>query len=190
MASHPEDHKGGTLSTKRERVPLIISDHGHSNVHKKSRMKCSWKRMFKWFKANLLLILTIASVVVGIAIGIGVSQVDYSRYSEERRILIVLLSFPGELFLRMLKMLILPLIVFSLIAGLGSLEAKVAGALGWKTVLYYMTTTLMAVVLGLILVMTIQPGNRDFPVGNCDNSTDREEVEELQVLDSILDLFR
>ena len=71
-----------------------------------------------------------------------------------------LLSLPGELFLRMLKMLILPLIMFSLMAGLGSLDTKVAGALGWRTVLYYMTTTLIAVVLGLTLVMVIQPGGR------------------------------
>ena len=71
-----------------------------------------------------------------------------------------LLSLPGELFLRMLKMLILPLIMFSLMAGLGSLDTKVAGTLGWRTVLYYMTTTLIAVVLGLTLVMVIQPGGR------------------------------
>ena len=71
-----------------------------------------------------------------------------------------LLSLPGELFLRMLKMLILPLIMFSLMAGLGSLDTKVAGALGWRTVLYYITTTLIAVVLGLTLVMVIQPGGR------------------------------
>jgi len=176
-------------SERVERAPLIIAD--LDETANPSNMKCChWKQVLKWIKMNLLLILTIASVVLGIVIGIGVSQVDYPSYSTERHLLVQLLSFPGELFLRMLKMLILPLIVFSLIAGLGSLEAKVAGSLGWKTVLYYMSTTLSAVVLGLILVVSIRPGDRNFPVGACDNSTNRDQVDGLEILDSLLDLGR
>ena len=175
-------------SSKRvERSPLIIEERKNS---RNTYMKCSWERVLKWIKMNLLLILTIASVIVGIVVGIGVSEVDYPSYSTEKHLLVQLLSFPGELFLRMLKMLILPLIVFSLIAGLGSLEAKVAGSLGWKTVLYYMSTTMSAVVLGLILVVSIKPGDRNFPVGPCDNSTNRDQVDGLEILDSLLDLGR
>ena len=107
----------------------------------------------RWTKKRLL-ILTVLSVLVGIVVGLCVRQAHPGRVAVE------LLSLPGELFLRMLKMLILPLIMFSLMAGLGSLDTKVAGALGWRTVLYYMTTTLIAVVLGLTLVMVIQPGGR------------------------------
>ena len=138
----------------------------------------------RWLLTNLLLLLTIASVVVGVVIGLSAREAHPGQEALQ------LIAFPGEIFLRMLKMLILPLIIFSLIAGLGSLEARVAGALGWKTVLYYGTTTVLAVALGLLLVMTIQPGNR-FPIeSECDNSTGPSAGNELETLDAILDLIR
>lgn len=137
----------------------------------------------KWLLTNLLLLLTIASVLIGCAVGLSVKEADPGREAVE------LIAFPGEIFLRMLKMLILPLIIFSLIAGLGSLEVRVAGALGWKTMLYYGTTTVLAVALGLLLVMTIQPGSRHHIEGACDNSTPAI-TNNLETLDAILDLLR
>lgn len=150
---------------------------------------CTLKTVVKWFRDNLLLILTIVSVIVGAIIGLSVRGVSMPHDSEGYRVMVTLLGFPGEIFLRMLKMLILPLIIFSLIAGLGSLETKVAGSLGWKTVLYYTTTTILAVILGLILVNVIKPGGRNIPL-ECDNSTVHSKGHDLKVLDSVLDLLR
>ena len=157
-----------------------------------SNLKCpkiTLKDVWKWTKTNLLLLLTIASVLVGAIIGISVREVDMPRESEGYRLMVTLIGFPGEIFLRMLKMLILPLIIFSLISGLGSLETKVAGSLGWKTVLYYGTTTVLAVVLGLILVSAIKPGGRDIPL-MCNNASVHAGSHELEVIDSVLDLVR
>jgi len=65
----------------------------------------------------------------------------------------------GDLFLGALKMLILPLIASSMIVGVSSLgDVRKLGRLGGYTLLYYLGTTLMAVVLGLILVNLIRPG--------------------------------
>lgn len=58
------------------------------------------------------------------------------------------LGFPGELLMRMLKMMILPLIISSLIAGLANLDIGSSGRMGGRAVLYYMATTFLAVVLG------------------------------------------
>ncbi|MGJ8677812.1 MAG: dicarboxylate/amino acid:cation symporter [Akkermansiaceae bacterium] len=68
-------------------------------------------------------------------------------------------DFIGKLFIRALQMIIVPLVVSSLIsgiAGLGSMRGF--GRLGLKTLGFYMGTTLAAVIVGLILVNTIQPG--------------------------------
>jgi Na+/H+-dicarboxylate symporter len=70
-------------------------------------------------------------------------------------------SYIGDLFLRMLKSLILPLIVASLISAIGSLDLSLSGRIGGRAVTYYMTTTVCAVVLGIILVVTIHPGRGD-----------------------------
>ncbi|KAG3283194.1 excitatory amino acid transporter 5 isoform X3 [Ictidomys tridecemlineatus] len=60
--------------------------------------------------------------------------------------------------MRMLKMLILPLVVSSLMSGLASLDAKTSSRLGILTVAYYLWTTFLAVIVGIIMVSIIHPG--------------------------------
>lgn len=63
------------------------------------------------------------------------------------------------IFLRLLRMAILPLIVTSIISGVVSVgSAAGLGRLGIKTFLYYITTTLMAILAGQVLVNILQPG--------------------------------
>ena len=68
----------------------------------------------------------------------------------------------GDLFLRALKMIIIPLIVTSVVGGIAGLkDAQGFGRLGLKTLGFYMSTGLLAILLGLFLVTTIQPGLTD-----------------------------
>ena len=65
------------------------------------------------------------------------------------------------LFMGALKMIIAPLIFASIVAGVTSLpNMRQLGAIGWKTLAYYIVTTSIAVAIGLIAVLTIQPGNK------------------------------
>lgn len=163
-----------------ESAPLV-----RQRKETREKVERALKALGKWALTNLLLLLTIASVIVGIIVGVSVREANPSRVAIE------LIAFPGEIFLRMLQMLILPLIIFSLIAGLGSLDTKVAGALGRRTVLYYGLTTVLAVSLGLLLVITIKPGGRHAIEKSCDNSSSAvNNMERLDTLDSILDLIR
>jgi Na+/H+-dicarboxylate symporter len=67
--------------------------------------------------------------------------------------------FLGKLFLNALKMLIVPLILSSIITGVAGVgESGAMGRLGGKTLLYYMTTSLFAILVGLTLVNIISPG--------------------------------
>lgn len=69
------------------------------------------------------------------------------------------ISWIGDLFLKLLKMVIIPLIVSSIItgiAGIGSPESL--GRLGFKTIGFYIFTSLLAILLGLALVNMISPG--------------------------------
>lgn len=68
-------------------------------------------------------------------------------------------DFIGQLFLRLLKMLIVPLIASAIITGVASIgNDKAFGRLGAKTFGYYFATTLMAILIGLVLVNWIKPG--------------------------------
>lgn len=65
----------------------------------------------------------------------------------------------GDLFLRALKMIIVPLILTSIISGVSSIgNARNLGKLGVKTITYYLTTSVFAIVTGLLIVNLLQPG--------------------------------
>jgi Na+/H+-dicarboxylate symporter len=69
------------------------------------------------------------------------------------------LEFLGELFLNALKMLIVPLVVSSMIAGIASLgDVRKLGKPGLLTVFLYAATTAAAVLIGLIFVNLLKPG--------------------------------
>jgi proton glutamate symport protein len=65
----------------------------------------------------------------------------------------------GDLFLRALKMIIVPLILTSIISGVANIGgASNLGKLGLKTLTYYLVTSLFAILVGLSMVNLIQPG--------------------------------
>jgi len=72
--------------------------------------------------------------------------------------LLSVLIFFGTLFLNALKMLIVPLVMASIITGMMTLSGETLGRLGAKTVLYYATTSLVAILIGLFFVNLLQPG--------------------------------
>ena len=70
-----------------------------------------------------------------------------------------LYDFFGTLFLNALKMLIVPLIVSSIIVGMmGIGSGETLGRLGGKTLVYYATTSLLAILTGLLIVNLTNPG--------------------------------
>lgn len=73
--------------------------------------------------------------------------------------LVAILGFVGDLFLRALKMLVVPLIMASIITGVAGVGAQEGvGRLGYRAGLYYFVSSLVAILIGLVLVVTIQPG--------------------------------
>jgi solute carrier family 1 (high affinity glutamate transporter) protein 2 len=80
--------------------------------------------------------------VFGFALGLSLRSAHLSSET------IMLISFPGDLLMRMLKMCILPLIVSSLITGVAVLDPKSSGRIGLYAICYYMTTTILAAILG------------------------------------------
>lgn len=73
--------------------------------------------------------------------------------------MVLAVSWMGDIFLRALKMLIIPLILSSLISGITNIgSGSNLGRLGVKTFSYYIATSLLAIVTGLFLVNLLQPG--------------------------------
>ena len=69
------------------------------------------------------------------------------------------ISFLGEIFILLLKMIIAPLILASIVTGVAGVgDVSRLGKLGVKTVLYYGVTTWTAIIVGLVLVNILKPG--------------------------------
>ncbi|XP_051899983.1 neutral amino acid transporter B(0) [Pristis pectinata] len=101
---------------------------------------------------NLLVILTVTGVIIGVVIGLSVRSLGLNE------IQIIYFSFPGELLIRLLKMIIIPLVVCSLVSGAASLDTKALGKLGGWAMLFFSLTTLLASAIGVIMAFIIKPG--------------------------------
>ncbi len=87
------------------------------------------------------------ALILGVVLGVWLP--DYVKY----------VSWMGDLFMRALKMVIIPLILTSIISGIvniGSLEKL--GKIGLKTISYYIATSVLAIVTGLFMVNLLKPG--------------------------------
>ena len=99
-------------------------------------------------------------MALGIVLGIALWSVDDKGKIDT---LLWWLDLCGTtLFIGALKMIIAPLILTSVVAGVVSLpNVEELGRIGWKTFAYYVGTTTIAVVIGLVFVLTLQPGKKE-----------------------------
>lgn len=110
--------------------------------------------MLSWyFKPNLLsriLIGLVLGAIVGIALGYGNPETVKAFVDNTK--------FFGDLFIRLLKMIVVPVILFSLIAGAASIAPSRLGRVGVKIMVYYLATSALAVAIGLAFANVFQPG--------------------------------
>ncbi|XP_049586508.1 excitatory amino acid transporter 5-like [Syngnathus scovelli] len=142
-------------------------------------LEAVWLRVKNVCKQNGLLIMSVLAVVIGCLLGFFLRT---KRLSEQE---VKYFQFPGELLMRMLKMLILPLVVSSLMSGLAALDAKCSSRLGLITVSYYLWTTFVAVIVGIVMVSVIHPGGAAQKEDSEDSSKPI-----MSSADALLDLIR
>ncbi|KAM3605446.1 uncharacterized protein V6R79_025802 [Siganus canaliculatus] len=137
-------------------------------------------KIVAFFKQNVFFLLTMIAIASGTGLGFALRHIDMSART------ITYLTFPGELLLRLLQMLVLPLIISTLITGVSSVNRRVYGSLGLRAVSFYMVTTVIAVITGIALAFLIQPG-KSSTTSLAPSSGDHEVV---HTVDSFLDFIR
>ncbi|TRY87305.1 hypothetical protein DNTS_023137 [Danionella cerebrum] len=158
---------------------------GLGDPRKSGSPETTGQRVKRFILANLLVILTVTAVIVGVFIGLGVRSASLSRTQ------VIYFGFPGELLIRLLKMIIIPLVVCSLVSGAASIDPKALGKLGGWAMLFFLVTTLIASAIGVIMAFIIQPGSSEGNQLSKLNMQDDSGVPEAKdVVDSFLDLIR
>lgn len=136
-------------------------------------------------RRHILTVLTIVSVVIAIVAGILIRSYSDHKWSKRE---LMYLEFPGEMFIRGLKMLILPLIISSLVSSLGNLDSQLSSKIGSRAILYYLLSTFSAIVLGIILVVSIHPGD---PTATKNGDSEKKPLSRVTTTpDTVLDLIR
>lgn len=102
-------------------------------------------------------------VLLGFAVGIAAGAIAYAVGAETPLIagLIDYVAAPaGQLFLRLLFMLVLPLMFSALVLGVAEIgDIAALGRIGWRTLIYTAVVTSIAILIGLVVVNLIQPGH-------------------------------
>lgn len=100
----------------------------------------------KWFAIELwkrIMVALVLGVIVGLIWGEGAESIKWI----------------GDIFIRLIRMLIIPLIFTTLVSGVVAMgDPKKLGSIGLKTIALYMGTTAVAIVIGLTLAAILQPG--------------------------------
>ena len=93
------------------------------------------------------------ALVLGIAVGMAAARLGWSEEVS------VYVKPIGQAFLQLINMVVVPLVFASLVTGVaGTNDVRKLGRIGGKTILYYLSTTAVAVTFGLVLANSLQPG--------------------------------
>ena len=118
---------------------------------------CLPDRVRRWVLSDKMLTETVLGVVAGLVLGLGLASASIPQWLND------LIAFPGTVFLRLLKMLVLPLIAGSITGGVVNLRRMGSGddvkRITRRALSLYATTYIFALVTGLVFVSLLQPGD-------------------------------
>ncbi|MFP7171071.1 cation:dicarboxylase symporter family transporter [Terribacillus sp. 7520-G] len=93
-------------------------------------------------------------ILIGLVLGVIVGAIFYGSETA-----VTILQPLGDLFLRAIKMIVIPIVIASIIVGVaGTGDGKSVGRLGFKTLIYFEIVTVIALVIGLAFANVFQPG--------------------------------
>ncbi|WP_017590298.1 dicarboxylate/amino acid:cation symporter [Nocardiopsis ganjiahuensis] len=93
------------------------------------------------------------ALVTGAAVGLAISATGTQAWT------LPVLDTLGEIFLRLLQMLVFPLIITTLIAGVVSISPQRLGRIGLKVFAFYLVTSAFAITIGLGVALAVSPGS-------------------------------
>ncbi|HXB39006.1 MAG TPA: cation:dicarboxylase symporter family transporter, partial [Bacteroidia bacterium] len=140
-------------------------------------------------KKNILIVSILVAMIIGVTVGAFINS-GYTSYFKEEKQKAQTVKFPekeqkfllkkidkqekqqkkdasslfsllSDIFLRLIKMIIAPLVFSVLVVGVAKIgDFKTVGRMGIKTLVYFTSATLIALILGLVIVNIFEPGKK------------------------------
>ena len=99
-------------------------------------------------------------IFIGLVLGIILGVILHQHADARDWAIANLLKPAGDIFIRLIKMIVVPIVISSLIVGIAGMgDAKKLGRIGVKTILYFEVVTTIAIIVGLALANLLHPGS-------------------------------
>ena len=124
--------------------------------------KKMFKKIFKYYRTVPLFMKMMVAFVLGIIGGIVLFKLGESNFANCAEKIIQVIAPFGTVLVSMLKMIVIPIIFFSLVSGSASLPIKKFGKIGIFVLLWYFATSLFAAFFGCIMAIGLNPEMQNF----------------------------
>lgn len=119
-------------------------------------------------------------VIIGLVLGAGAGVLlnpSTGLLSEEISLRLAdWLDLPGQIFMRLVQMIMIPLIFTSILTGIVSNTSENLKSFGLRLLLYFVFTTAIAILIGLAVTLILKPGQYIFSLGGFPNSSESQNV--------------
>nr|VZI16240.1 unnamed protein product [Spirometra erinaceieuropaei] len=129
--------------------PQLSEEHEESELPKKNKNKC-----LGCLRDNVFTLATLLGVCVGFGIAFGV------RAAKPSSVALTWVAMPGDIYLRLLQLTILPLIASNILLVIAALDPKKNGRISIIGVSYVVLINLLGAVIGTVCASIIKPGSR------------------------------
>ncbi|KAL4225110.1 Neutral amino acid transporter A [Mactra antiquata] len=146
-------------------------------VDLKTRGRTCKEKCWTLVRQNMLVTLTLIGVAVGFIVGLSVKNPTASA--------IMWIGMPGELYIRMLKMMILPLVICGVISGTAKMDPRTNGKVSGISLSFIMIANFIPCIVAAILTLIIKPGE-----GVVSDVADKFSGDVMETEDIFADLFR
>lgn len=163
MADEKQEEQSPGQPETEQQTPTKQQRKSSSSAGQRSAWLAKLWRVWKWELHWQILLGLVLGGAVGLLLGlyaVAVAEPDESaRQIATGNPLFQLASLLGDMFLNGLKLIVIPLVTSSIILAIASIGGRAGFAsMGLRTLAYYLCTSLIAILVGLGLVNTLQPG--------------------------------
>ncbi|MDR2232369.1 MAG: dicarboxylate/amino acid:cation symporter [Tannerella sp.] len=114
------------------------------------------------------------AIIIALILGVILGGLVHTHHAESAKIFAQRISLLGTVFIRLIQMIIAPLVFSTLVVGIAKMsDIKMIGRVGTKAMLWFISASLVSLMIGLLFVNWLEPGHvTKFPITDVSSASD------------------